>query len=204
MNKQSFKGFYRFSDLDSMKYSSPIGKVKEQFNIVQKVPDDGVEYEFMISFYEVAGVLAARAEIFDESFCAFETHSELFSKLSEHETITPDELEGILISLGYIDLTRDEAQNDGKKVVYVCYVKNDMGTLQGEEVISCMVVTDNQKGIDEWLEKRFADAEEKGYFSDKDINTFKGKSDYTIPLSKANDKEGYDFYYLVCTPTIIK
>lgn len=114
MNKNSFKGFYRFSDLEHLKYDSPVGRVKEQFNIVQKVPNDGLEYEFMISFYELEGKLAARAEIFDESFCAFETHSELFSKLSEHKTVTPDEIEEILISLSYRNLTKEEAEKDGK------------------------------------------------------------------------------------------
>lgn len=114
MNKKSFKGFYRFSDLEHFKYDSPVGRVKEQFNIVQKVPNDGLEYEFMISFYELNSKLAARAELFDEAFCAFETHSELFSKLSEYKTITPDEIEEILVSLGYRNLTKEEAENDGK------------------------------------------------------------------------------------------
>jgi len=113
MNKKSFKGFYRFSDLEHLKYNGPI-RVREQFNIVQKVPNDGLEYEFMISFYELEGRLAARAEIFDESFCAFETHNKLFSKLSEHKTVTPDEMEEILVSLGYRNLTKEEAENDGK------------------------------------------------------------------------------------------
>ena len=112
MKKQSFKGFYRFTDLEYLKHNSPIGKVKEQFNIVQQVPNDGVEYEFMISFYEFNNKLIARAEIFDESFCAFEAHSKLFSELAGYSTVTPDEIEKILISLGYRNLTKEEAEND--------------------------------------------------------------------------------------------
>lgn len=114
MNKNSFKGFYRFSDLEHLKYNGTNGNIKEQFNIVQQVPDDGVEYEFMISFYDFGGKLNAKAEIFDDAFIAFETHSELFSKLSEHKTVTPDEIEEILISLSYRNLTKEEAEKDGK------------------------------------------------------------------------------------------
>ena len=114
MNNTSFKGFYRFSDLEHLKYNSPVGKVIEQFNILQKVPNDGLEYEFMISFFMLEGKLVARAEIFDESFCAFEKHNELFAKLSEYKKITPDEIEELLVSLGYRNLTEEEAKNDGK------------------------------------------------------------------------------------------
>lgn len=113
MNKKSFKGFYRFSDLENLKHDGPV-RIKEQFNIVQKVPNDGLEYEFMISFYELEGRFAARAEIFDDAFVAFEKHSELFSSLSGHKTVTPDEMEEILISLGYRNLTKEEGKNDGK------------------------------------------------------------------------------------------
>ncbi len=108
MNEQSFKGFYRFSDSDLLNHCSPVGNLKEQFNIVQKVKNDGVEYEFMISFYELNNTLTARAEIFDESFCAFDTHGELFAKLSEYQSITPYEMENLLVSLGYRNLTKED------------------------------------------------------------------------------------------------
>ena len=114
MNKKSFKGFYRFSDLEHLKYNGPKGNLREQFNIVQKVPNDGVEYEFMISFYDYSGKLSARAEIFDDAFVAFGMHGKLFSELSKRKTVTPDEIEEILISLGYKNITKDEAENDGK------------------------------------------------------------------------------------------
>ena len=114
MNENSIKGFYRFSDLKQTEINCVPGCLKEQFNIVQKVPNDGVEYEFMISFYEFGEKLNARAEIFDDAFIAFETHSELFDELSTHKTITPDKVEEILLVLGYVDLEKEEAENDGK------------------------------------------------------------------------------------------
>ena len=114
MNKKSFKGFYRFSCLEQQKYIGPKGNLREQFNIVQKVQDDGVEYEFMISFYEFRGRLAARAEIFEDAFVAFDLNSELFSELSKRKTVSPDEIESLLTSLGYINLTKEEAENNGK------------------------------------------------------------------------------------------
>lgn len=46
MSAKSFKGFYRFTEPESRDKN-----LEEQFNIVQKVTGDGVEYEFMISFY---------------------------------------------------------------------------------------------------------------------------------------------------------
>ena len=114
MNKTSFKGFYRFSDLERQKYMGPKGHLREQFNIVQKVQGDGVEYEFMISFYEFRDRLAARAEIFEDAFVAFELNSELFTELSKCKTVSPDEIEELLVSLGYRNLTEEEAKNDGK------------------------------------------------------------------------------------------
>jgi len=107
MNKKSFKAFYRFKDLEHQGNGSAIGCLKEQFNIVQKVPDDGVEYEFMISFYAYRNRLDARAEIFDDSFVAFDEQSELFEELSRVQSITPDELEQLLVTLGYQNLTKE-------------------------------------------------------------------------------------------------
>lgn len=106
MNGKSFKGFYRFENPESEnKY------LEEQFNIVQKVPDDGVEFEFMISFYRYRSGLTARVEVFDDAFVAFEKHSELFDELAEHKSVTPKEIEKILLSLGYRKLT--DCKEDG-------------------------------------------------------------------------------------------
>ena len=48
------------------------------------------------------------------------------------------------------------------KTVFVCFVHNNFDDLCGEDDISCLMVTDNQKEIDEWLEKQFDEAEENG------------------------------------------
>lgn len=114
MNKQSIKGFYRFTDFEHLQYNGKRGDLMEQFNIVQQVPDEGVEYEFMISFYNLDNKLSARAEIFDDAFVAFEMHSDLFSELSKCRKVTPDQIENILILLGYINLTKEEGESYGK------------------------------------------------------------------------------------------
>ena len=99
MSVKSFKGFYRFTEPESKdKY------LDEQFNIVQKVVGDGVEYEFMISFYKYDKKPVARVEVFDDAFTAFEKNGELFDELSTMSSVTPDEIEKTLISLGYIKL----------------------------------------------------------------------------------------------------
>lgn len=99
MSVKSFKGFYRFTEPESNdKY------LDEQFNIVQKVTGDGVEYEFMISFYKYNKKPVARVEVFDDAFTAFEKNSELFDELSTMSDVTADEIERTLISLGYIKL----------------------------------------------------------------------------------------------------
>ena len=112
MSKKSFKGFYRFSDPEQLNEFCSKRNLKEQFNIVQKVQDDGVEHEFMISFYKFGEKLAARAEVFVDAFIAFEMHSNLFEELSKFNHITPDEMEEILISLGYRNLTKEEGNNN--------------------------------------------------------------------------------------------
>ena len=112
MSKKSFKGFYRFSGSEQLHDFYPKTSLKEQFNIVQKVQDDGVEYEFMISFYMLDKNLTARAEIFEDAFIAFEMHGKLFEELSKFKHITPDEMEQILISLGYRNLTNEEGNNN--------------------------------------------------------------------------------------------
>ena len=89
-------------------------------------------------------------------------------------------------------------------LVFVCFVQNNIGFFNGEEEISCLMVTQSQEKIDKWLEKQVAEAEENGYFSDEDINGYKGRFDYTITLSKGNEVNGFDCYFLVCRPAVIE
>ena len=106
MNKKGYKAFYRFAELGCIEPNDENNSLKEQFNIVQKVHGDGVLYEFMISFYEFGKGLDARVEVFDDAFVAFDKNAELFDELSKMKDVTPDEIEKLLISLGYIKLTK--------------------------------------------------------------------------------------------------
>lgn len=106
MNKKGYKAFYRFAELGCIEPDDENNSLKEQFNIVQKVHGDGVLYEFMISFYEFDKRLDARVEVFDDAFVAFDKNAELFDELSKMKNVTPDEIEKLLISLGYIKLTK--------------------------------------------------------------------------------------------------
>lgn len=90
------------------------------------------------------------------------------------------------------------------KMVYVCFVQNSLGVLQGEEVVSCLMVTQSQKKIDNWLDDQLAEAAENGYTPDEDVKTFKGTFDYTLTVSKGNEDEGFDSYCFVCKPSIIE
>lgn len=114
MNKESFKGFYRFTDADCLNFTGMKGSLKERINIVQQVPDEGVEYEFMISFYSCGNKLNARVEIFDDAFAAFTGHAEFFEELSKRKGVSPDEIEELLISLGYINLAKEGEKDNGK------------------------------------------------------------------------------------------
>lgn len=107
MNRKSFKGFYRFEnpEPENMRW-------EEQFNIVQQVPGDGVEFEFMISFYRYGKGLSARVEVFDDAFVAFERNSELFDELAKCKNVTPEVIENILLTLGYRKLTDYKENRD--------------------------------------------------------------------------------------------
>lgn len=106
VNKKDYKAFYRFSELGYIDPDSESGSLKEQFNIVQKTSNDGVLYEFMISFYGLNNSINARVEVFDDAFVAFDKNAELFDELSRMKNVTPDEIEKLLISLGYIKITK--------------------------------------------------------------------------------------------------
>lgn len=91
-----------------------------------------------------------------------------------------------------------------KEYVYVCYVLNCMGLLDGEETISSLIVTKSQDKVDVWLEEQLKEAEENGYKPEENVNSFIGCVDYSLPVSKGNEKEGFDTYYLICDTKIIR
>ena len=90
------------------------------------------------------------------------------------------------------------------KTVYVCFVQNSLGVLQGEEIISSMIVTQDCKKIDLWLDERLAEAAENEYTPDEDANVIKGTFDYTLTVSKGNENEGFDSYSLVCRLVVME
>ena len=105
MAVKSFKGFYRVSRQPYADTFLDSKDLFEHFNIVQQIPNDGVEYEFGISFYKLQGTDAARLEIFEDAFVALNNNRELLDALSTTRNISPDDLQDMLLRLGYKDLS---------------------------------------------------------------------------------------------------
>lgn len=91
-----------------------------------------------------------------------------------------------------------------KEFLYVCYVQNNLGVLDGEEPISCMIVTKRQNIIDRWLTEQIAEANENGYTPDENVEDFIGKTDYYFTVSKGNEDEGFDSYGFACRPFVLE
>lgn len=91
-----------------------------------------------------------------------------------------------------------------KEFLYVCYVQNNLGVLDGEEPISCMIVTKRQNIIDRWLTEQIAEANENGYTPDENVEDFIGKTDYYFTVSKGNEEEGFDSYGFACRPFVLE
>ena len=81
-------------------------------------------------------------------------------------------------------LTYKEFEMDKKDFIYVCYVQNNLGVLDGEEPISSMIVTRKQDIIDKWLTEQINEARENGYTPDENVKQFVGKTDYYFTVSK--------------------
>ena len=58
--------------------------------------------------------------------------------------------------------------------------------------------------VDAWLEEQLKEAEENGYKPEENVNGFIGYVDCSLPVSKGNEKDGYDTYYLICGTKIIR
>ena len=93
---------------------------------------------------------------------------------------------------------------DKKDFIYVCYVQNNLGVLDGEEPISSMIVTRKQDIIDKWLTEQINEARENGYTPDENVKQFIGKTDYYFTVSKGNEEEGYDSYGFSCRPFVLE
>ena len=52
---------------------------------------------------------------------------------------------------------------DKKDITYVCFVQNNLGILDGEEVVSAMIITKKKEIVDKWLIEQINEAKENGY-----------------------------------------
>lgn len=93
---------------------------------------------------------------------------------------------------------------DKKEIVYVCYVQNCLGILDGEDVVSSMILTKKQEIIDKWFLEQIKEADEIGFKPDEDVESFLGMNDYVLTVSKGNEKEGFESYGFVCKPLILE
>ena len=73
-----------------------------------------------------------------------------------------------------------------------------------KETVSSLIVTKSQDKVDAWLKEQLKEAEENGYKPEENIIGFIGYFDYSLPVSKGTEKDGYDTYYLVCETKIIR
>ena len=96
---------------------------------------------------------------------------------------------------------------DKKDITYVCFVQNNLGILDGEEVVSAMIITKKKEIVDKWLIEQINEAKENGYTPDENVDEFIGKTDYYdcyLTVSKGNEEEGFDSYGFVCRPFILE
>lgn len=89
-------------------------------------------------------------------------------------------------------------------IIYVCYVQNYLGILDGEDVVSSMILTKKQEIIDKWFLEQIKEADEIGFKPDEDVESFIGMNDYVLTVSKGNEKEGFESYGFVCKPLILE
>ncbi|MBE5040531.1 hypothetical protein [Ructibacterium gallinarum] len=88
--------------------------------------------------------------------------------------------------------------------VNVCYVQNYLGIMDGEDVISSLLVTTNQDRVDNWLSERLWEGKELGFQPEELPDSFFGITDYELVMSKGNEQEGYTSYGLVCRTCMVE
>lgn len=91
-----------------------------------------------------------------------------------------------------------------KSEVSVCFVQNYLGILEGEDVVSDMLVTRNQAKIDSWLLEHVQEGQELGYKPEESVDSFVGMNDYELIMSKGNEIEGYTSYGIICRTCIVE
>lgn len=76
--------------------------------------------------------------------------------------------------------------------------------MDGEDVISNLLVTTNQEYVDRWLSERLQEGEELGFQPEEPPEGLIGGTDYEAIMSKGNDEEGYTTYGLVCRTCVVE
>lgn len=190
-----------FSRLTRQKYYGDIEKdekLTEQFNIALQSSAGGCIYEFNISFYDIKGQICARAEIFCDAFTAFEKNSDLFECLAHTVAITPNGLHKLLLKLGYNDVS--DYKEVPKEEVYVCYVQNYYGLIDGEDVVEQMRIFSNQGQIDKWFCEQVERGKKEGYVPEEETTEFIGMNDYELTMTLTKDGTNASSFGIVCKP----
>lgn len=91
-----------------------------------------------------------------------------------------------------------------KIIVYVCYVQNYLGIMDGEDVVENMRVESGQDKVDAWFSEQIKEARERGFVPEENPDDFLGMNDYELTVTKGNEKEGYVSYGIVCRPFVVE
>lgn len=83
-------------------------------------------------------------------------------------------------------------------VVYVCYVLDATAAFNNEDVVSCLTVTQSMEVVGEWLHSQLNEAKENGFLPEESIKDCEGSTEFSLCVSKGNDADGFESYFLVC------
>ena len=93
---------------------------------------------------------------------------------------------------------------ENNDLIYVCYVQNYLGILDGEDVVSSMILTKKQEIIDQWFLEQLKEANEIGFKPDEDVDSFIGMNGFVLTVSKGDEEDGYESYGFVCKPLFLE
>jgi len=93
---------------------------------------------------------------------------------------------------------------NNQDVVYICYVLDAMAALNNEEVVSCLTVTQNIEVVGKWLHSQLNEAKENGFLPEESIEDCEGSTEFSLCVSKGNDTDGFESYFLVCRTELIE
>lgn len=79
-----------------------------------------------------------------------------------------------------------------------------MAALNNEEAVSCLTVTQSMEVVGKWLHSQLNEAKENGFLPEENIESCKEATDFSLCVSKGNDDDGYESYFLVCRTEVIE